>query len=120
MRAFPARLLRAKQQYEITHAVEVSWAWVAEQAGKSTSVMSQIKTGDREPTLEEVAVFAALFGVRVEWLAFQSGPITAENAGSVLTPENGASNAPREARTIVETPVQYLETTRPKRKGRTA
>jgi hypothetical protein len=85
VRAFPARLLRAKKSYEITKEAEISWAWIAGQVGKSTTVMSQIKTGDREPTLVEVVQFATLLGVRPEWLAFGEGPMELAPSAPVNT-----------------------------------
>lgn len=72
----PRRLVRAKQHRDITNAEERSWAWVADQLGKSTTAMSDIKTGKRPITLEESVLFAQFFGVRPEWLAFDSGPMT--------------------------------------------
>jgi hypothetical protein len=128
VREFPARLVRAKKHYEITKAVEVSWAWIADQTGKSTTVMSQIKNGEREPSLEEVVVFAALFGVRAEWLAFNDGPMLNEG-GQGANPDvhSPQRTGPATTRTVDKTypaeiqPRQKPKTKqRPKRDDRTA
>lgn len=76
VRAFPRRLDRARKEHEITNEIEdYTWARVADALGLSTTVMSQIKTGQRPPTLEEVVLFAHHFGVRASWLAFEEGPM---------------------------------------------
>jgi hypothetical protein len=75
VREFPRRLLRAKKELEIERGEELSWAWIAQEVGKSTTVMSQIKTGEREPTVEEGVLFAGLFGVRVAWLLLGEEPM---------------------------------------------
>lgn len=87
VREFPRRLLRAKQYRDLTKESETSWASIADQLGKSPSVMSELKTGKRAPTPEEGVIFAEFFGVRPEWLLLDSGPMTeSERQGEIVEP----------------------------------
>jgi hypothetical protein len=110
LRRFPARLAQAKKFYEFTNAADLDWNDVAEKVGMSTSVMSEVKLGKRDPRVVEGIDLATELGVRPEWLLLDSGPMVADH-------QHKAPTADQERRTTV---VEGVRSKRPNRHGRSA
>lgn len=106
MRAFPARLEQAKKLYEleVRGGKDLDWDDLGVMVEMSKSVMSEVKLGKRAPRLAEVVLLSDRLGVRPEWLAFASGPMTVRDRhSSVVEPivtrrgGNGGGGRQREA-----------------------
>lgn len=53
---------------ELRYKLEFSQYYVAEETGIDQSKISRFETGDREPTIEDLAKLAEFYDVTTDWL----------------------------------------------------
>lgn len=93
--AILGRITEARAEYLRRTGTDLPWSEIGRQLGWSQTGTSHVKTGQRAVRLRELPPLAGLLGVRVEWLAFGSGPMRATAASG------GRAELPPEPETVV-------------------
>ena len=82
-KAFGERVLRARLEYgaRLNPPRSVSQVDLGEMIGLSGQAVGTWEAGKKEPDLDTIARLARVLGVRAAWLAFNDGPMRADEGG---------------------------------------